>query len=100
MSTWLKLAAIALLCAIIAVLLVRGASAQTTNSEAASAADQFCDYCKDFTDEATAADAPRSAYRPGSGYAPEPQKDAATDVRQSVEQARVRPHSKSPRSEM
>jgi hypothetical protein len=33
--------------------------------------DALCDYCKDYTDNATAAGPVRSAYRPGVGYAPD-----------------------------
>jgi hypothetical protein len=30
--------------------------------------DKLCDYCKDYTDAATATDPVRSTFRPGTGY--------------------------------
>ena len=74
-----KLLAAALLAAPFAALDIGVAVAQTANPEAAKSADAFCDYCKDYTDAATSAGSQRSSYRPGVGYAAEPQETATTE---------------------
>ncbi len=81
MKTWLKIAVAALVTLAVAILLIGTVSAQTANPEPAAAADPFCDYCKGYTDAATAAEAPRSAYRPGVGYAAGPNGQAAAESR-------------------
>ena len=90
MKTWLKIAVAALVTLAVAILLVGTVSAQTVNPEPAAAADPFCDYCKDYTDAATAAEAPRTAYRPGIGYAAQPNEQAAAEKSRLEEVARLR----------
>ena len=45
-----------------------GASAQGPDLATSGRSDDLCDYCKDFTDAATAIAPIRSAYHPGHGY--------------------------------
>lgn len=79
MKTTLKIAAAALLTLAVVVLLVGTTAAQTAKPEASM--DAFCDYCKDYTDAATAAETPLTAYRPGVGYAAEKDQAAAEQSR-------------------
>ena len=44
--------------------------------EAPGTPDGLCDYCKDYSDAATSAGEVRSRYRPGTGYAVEPESQA------------------------
>jgi hypothetical protein len=90
MKIWLRLAAAALLTVVIGLILVGAVGAQPANPEAAAAADPFCDYCKDFTDAATASEPPRSAYRPGVGYAAEPRKGAVIEAPRPIEEPGLR----------
>jgi hypothetical protein len=41
-------------------------------ADPAATPDNLCDYCKDYTDAGTGADAVASEYRPGTGYAADP----------------------------
>jgi hypothetical protein len=72
MGTWSKIAAASLLASPIGLLGNPSAIAQVPGDAFAALPDTLCDYCKDFTDKATAAGPVRSTYRPGAGYASEP----------------------------
>lgn len=75
MSTWPRIAFVVL--CVWSLDTSAEASAQETVSVAVP--DTLCDYCRDFTDGATAAGNVRTAYRPGVGYAGGPaQKGMAT----------------------
>jgi hypothetical protein len=73
MGTWSKIAAASLLASPIGLLGNPSALAQEPGD---ALPDTLCDYCKDFTDKATAAGPVRSTYRPGAGYPSEPRGEA------------------------
>jgi hypothetical protein len=54
--------------------------------------DTLCDYCKDYTDEATAAGDVRSTYRPGTGYAREPETAATPGANGTSDEYKRREH--------
>ena len=70
MRTWSTLAAASLLASLTGNLT---AMAQVPDAASAALPDSLCDYCKDFTDQATAAAPVRSTYLPGRGYISQPQ---------------------------
>jgi hypothetical protein len=84
MSTCARLFAALLFAAPLAAFHVGTAAAQSADAAMSAAAEPFCDYCKDYTDAATSAGVVRSAYRPGAGYAAEPQDQAATARLQEI----------------
>jgi hypothetical protein len=94
MGTFFKFAFTALVLSPLAV--VGNATAQTLGSPVSVQPDVLCDYCKDFTDAATAVGPVRSAYRPGTGYAEEQEKNVApiqSHVQQVPELRVVQDHS-------
>ena len=77
MKTWSRIAVAALIAWPFACLSNTSVTAQVADALTV-VPDTLCDYCKDFTDPATATGAVRSAYRPGLGYAAEPESTAAS----------------------
>ena len=50
--------------------------------------DALCDYCRDYSDLGVLAGSVRSDYRPGTGYAAEPEQTAAAMQRLNEDQSR------------
>jgi hypothetical protein len=98
METCLKLIAAAFLIAPLAALEVSPVAAQAVSAEP-SAVDVLCDNCKDYTDAGTSAGTQRSAYRPGIGYAAEPENEAAAAQPRPQDVARLRFRQRSPATE-
>jgi hypothetical protein len=92
MKPCLKLIVIALLSGPFVAFEVSAVAGQTVSPEPSAGVDALCDYCKDYTDAAAAAGSQRSAYRPGTGYAAEPENEvAAAELRrQEVAKLRIR----------
>jgi len=59
--------------------------------EPPGAPDELCDYCKDYTDRATSAGDIRSGYRPGRGYAVEPEGESIAMLQRKATRIRARP---------
>jgi hypothetical protein len=71
-----KIAAVGLPASALAILGNGSVTAQVAGA-ATVVPDTLCDSCKDFTDAAPTTDCVRSAYRPGIGYATEPEHNVA-----------------------
>jgi hypothetical protein len=83
-----KLFATPLLVLPLATFSLLGTSAKA--EESPGAPDELCDYCKDYTDRATSAGDVRSGYRPGIGYAVEPEGESIAMLQRQRKETRIR----------